>query len=142
MHYSRSRSYSVPCCSRIPRSWQAGPGNVSPSQSGEKCRKQSWKWQAGGGRGRRPRRELERVHNFERGEEERAALATRVDILIVMNRPRYRGAIRAFRPPPLRAEFVSHTTRRQNSRENSDEMFLLPIITHDKAEEGERASRR
>ena len=93
---------------------------------------------AGGGRG-----SLERVHNFERGEEERAALATRVDILIVMNRPRYRGAIRAFRPPPLRAEFVSHTTRRQNSRGNSgdDEMFLLPIITHGRAGAGEGGAR-
>ena len=73
-----------------------------------------------------------------------------LDILIVMNRPRYRGAIRAFRPPPLRAEFVSHTTRRRNSsgscgkRTNANNheardgevLFLLPIITHGGGGEG------
>ena len=79
-----------------------------------------------------------------------------------MNRPRYRGAIRAFRSLPfplpysLRAEFVSHTSRRQNSwgipnnadddddgDGAADEMFLLPIITHGEAKgsEGEASGR-
>ena len=98
------------------------------------------------------RRRRERIERTNERTNERAYTtpnekrsATRVDILIVMNRPRYRGAIRAFRPlpSPLRAEFVSHTTRRQNSRGNSDEMFLLPIITHGEAEgsEGEASER-
>ena len=59
---------------------------------------------------RRVRNAEKKVGNGRRGELQSTQLrrregggaqlaVTRVDILIVMNRPRYRGAIRAFRPP-------------------------------------------
>ena len=115
---------------------------------------------------------LEMTGGRERGHVVQLRRGAQLDILIVMNRPRYRGAITAFRPPTrpllcsqavppslarsLRAEFVSHTSRRQNSwgipnnadddddDGAADEMFLLPIITHGEAKEkraGERGER-